>query len=484
MYVYLSVCLSVFDGHQVLEQFLSTSISPTNELAESYLVGNRLVTFLSVVLPTHPEYFAQDEQLTALRHHSESQLEELLQYMEELGLLIDELQYNRYILQDLDYLTPDETDANLTATTAEIDTSSDYDNDDYDGPDNHSRMTDTSMASIKFQQTVARVVADSVAQDPPPPPPLTRTHGHVVPSNSNTSTTTTAATSRRLIRPESPELQVRIMANSNTRRHDHEDSNNNNNNTMTNQPLYDDSSEWQMDMSWDASFSDFARAEGSRGADERSTPSRMDVLISDKEEPGVLIEEAHAQIPPQQHHATPTMNRIPKLKQPPAVPPRSTRAKAATSATADAMSKVFACATTITRPPTVRRQTTITWKDLLEAEEKQTDEPPPTTRTNKPKDDDDDPFAMKTRIEERWERAERDRERPGWERAERDRGRERPRWERAERERPDLQEWRQPRNLWEDPYHGGPYTGEETSMMVPQKNLLQHFKGCVRCLVD
>ena len=81
--------------------FLSTSISEPSELQESYLVGNRLVKFLSVVLPTHEEYLCPDANLAAMRHKSQAHLIELLQYMEELALLIDEMQYNKYILQDL-----------------------------------------------------------------------------------------------------------------------------------------------------------------------------------------------------------------------------------------------------------------------------------------------------------------------------------------------------------------------------------------------
>jgi len=68
-------------------------------------VGNRLVKFLSIVLPTHYEYFSNNVKLQALRKRSQGQLVELLQYLEEVAVVIDELEYNKYILRDL---TPEE----------------------------------------------------------------------------------------------------------------------------------------------------------------------------------------------------------------------------------------------------------------------------------------------------------------------------------------------------------------------------------------
>lgn len=86
---------------RVLEKFLSSNIAERNELIKSYLVGNRLFKFLSVVLPTHNQYFSTDPRLEELRKDSESKLLNLLEYMEELELMIDEMEYNRYILEDL-----------------------------------------------------------------------------------------------------------------------------------------------------------------------------------------------------------------------------------------------------------------------------------------------------------------------------------------------------------------------------------------------
>lgn len=106
--------------NRVLEQFLSSNIAERNDLIESYLVGNRLFKFLSVVLPTHHQYFSSNPKLEELRYRSEKQFMDLLECMEELELMIDEMEYNRYILKDL---TPSETKDNSgggKSTTNEI----------------------------------------------------------------------------------------------------------------------------------------------------------------------------------------------------------------------------------------------------------------------------------------------------------------------------------------------------------------------------
>ena len=86
---------------QVLEQFLNKFVADRDELNESYLVGTRLVKFLSTVLPTHTDYFATDPVLDEMRAQSQSQLVQLLQYLEQLALIIDECEENNYILNDL-----------------------------------------------------------------------------------------------------------------------------------------------------------------------------------------------------------------------------------------------------------------------------------------------------------------------------------------------------------------------------------------------
>ena len=156
--------------NRVLEQFLSSNIAERNELIESYLVGNRLFKFLSIVLPTHHQYFSLDQNLEELRHRSESQLMELLDYIEELELMIDEMEYNGYILNDL---TPSEMhgtrggnetshitnemafdDGGIngeflegSSDTKQNDNSDDYDNDN----DNNNNTTKMAKAKIRMQ---------------------------------------------------------------------------------------------------------------------------------------------------------------------------------------------------------------------------------------------------------------------------------------------------------------------------------------------
>jgi hypothetical protein len=99
---------------------LSSNIAERNDLIESYLVGNRLFKFLSVVLPTHHQYFSSEPRLEELRNGSELQIMELLEYMEELELMIDEMEYNRYILKDLTPTEPQENTGRENITTNEI----------------------------------------------------------------------------------------------------------------------------------------------------------------------------------------------------------------------------------------------------------------------------------------------------------------------------------------------------------------------------
>ena len=69
-------------------------------------MGNRLVKFMSRVLPTHKDYFSADPRLIQMRVDSQSQLIELLQYLEELALIIDEEEYQEFIRMNLSVEEP------------------------------------------------------------------------------------------------------------------------------------------------------------------------------------------------------------------------------------------------------------------------------------------------------------------------------------------------------------------------------------------
>jgi hypothetical protein len=67
-------------------------VDTKDELLQAYLVGNRLETFLTDVLPQHPEYEEKETQ---------EQLETVQLYLEKMALLIDQQAYQDYILSVL-----------------------------------------------------------------------------------------------------------------------------------------------------------------------------------------------------------------------------------------------------------------------------------------------------------------------------------------------------------------------------------------------
>ncbi|KAG7354710.1 hypothetical protein IV203_004066 [Nitzschia inconspicua] len=177
---------------RVLEQFLTGSISEREDLIERYLIGNRLFKFLSIVLPTHTDYFSAEPNLAALRVKSQNQLIDLLQCMEELELMIDEMEYNAYILTDLtpgqrdyhNFSGSDETsttvqntsqssfeaEGNCWAPRNEIlaenaETRNSFSPEDFGGESSHDRQSYHSRRSFRsetsdaFAQRVAAVVA-------------------------------------------------------------------------------------------------------------------------------------------------------------------------------------------------------------------------------------------------------------------------------------------------------------------------------------
>lgn len=83
---------------QVLDQFLHHPIDTRDEMLEAYMVGQRLVKFLSVILPTHLEYSNQiDIRYKAARERSLEQLAVVTKYVDQIALLIDKQEHEDYI---------------------------------------------------------------------------------------------------------------------------------------------------------------------------------------------------------------------------------------------------------------------------------------------------------------------------------------------------------------------------------------------------
>jgi hypothetical protein len=87
-------------ANQVLDQFANHPIANRAELEKAYLLGTRLVKFLSTVLPTHPDYMLG---ATALeRDQSHEQLLQLIQFLDQMARIIDEQEHSAYISRVLE----------------------------------------------------------------------------------------------------------------------------------------------------------------------------------------------------------------------------------------------------------------------------------------------------------------------------------------------------------------------------------------------
>ena len=85
-------------AYQVLDQFLQHPIETREELLEAFLIGTRLLKFLQVILPTHPEY----AQLPARQlEHVEETVHDLTRYTDEIALMIDQDEHEAYITRVL-----------------------------------------------------------------------------------------------------------------------------------------------------------------------------------------------------------------------------------------------------------------------------------------------------------------------------------------------------------------------------------------------
>eukprot|EP00978_Attheya_sp_CCMP212_P005996 scaffold13482_cov46-Attheya_sp.AAC.1 len=74
----------------------------TEKVDDAFLMGNRIVSFLSHGLPTHPNYNSTRSSMVRLRKMSQITLEEVSQQVQSLAKHIDERELDNYIFNDLD----------------------------------------------------------------------------------------------------------------------------------------------------------------------------------------------------------------------------------------------------------------------------------------------------------------------------------------------------------------------------------------------
>jgi hypothetical protein len=91
---------------QILVQFRQMASTASTDTEEKYIMGNRLVTFLSEALPQHPEY--KNTAVKSLCQKSFQDLSWMRQEMEDLAVSIDEEQLNHYVMHDFDPLQGDD----------------------------------------------------------------------------------------------------------------------------------------------------------------------------------------------------------------------------------------------------------------------------------------------------------------------------------------------------------------------------------------
>ena len=85
-------------SEKVFEQFLQHPIDTREDLIEAYLIGSRLSQFWSTVLPTHPDYFHNDNpRLSVLRDESQQHMVELVTYLEQIAKMLDRMEHELYV---------------------------------------------------------------------------------------------------------------------------------------------------------------------------------------------------------------------------------------------------------------------------------------------------------------------------------------------------------------------------------------------------
>jgi hypothetical protein len=339
--------------------------------------------------------------------------------MEELALLMDEMQYNKYILQDL---TPEEKTlmSELTASTAQNTTLNDTTLTSIDIIENKENVND--FRSAARNKEVAGREEHSVD---------TSTDYFSIRSNGMSgmwSSQTSVRSSSRSLQKFEQKVAAVVVAGENdddpNRGHSYSSRRHHVAAVLKSQPPSQPSRQPPLsddDFSWDTSFSEFDPPSAG------SSTHNIDLLL---EEPPPTKSQSHSKTSSQPQKSS-SFKGYPKLRQPPAAPPRHTRPRG------DA-----------------HRQSMPVPESASVIEEKKSDtsdsipEPP-----------------MKTKIEERWERAQRAQQQQNWE-------------DHCKMEEyiPDHKS-----RIRTDPYHD---ESSLTSTYATNKRLLEHFKGCVRCLLD
>lgn len=102
-------------SERVMDQF-NTSFENDKDIENTFIMGNRLLSFLTEALPQHPSYM--HAVVLKQREKSIGGLVQVKKRIEELSHRIDEDQLNHYIANDFDPI-PDDDDSS-SASTAEI----------------------------------------------------------------------------------------------------------------------------------------------------------------------------------------------------------------------------------------------------------------------------------------------------------------------------------------------------------------------------
>jgi hypothetical protein len=94
--------------HQALDQFYKLYNNRT-ELEETYLMGHRMISFLSEYLPRHPDYISPE--VAELRQESLQELLHIRHCLEDVALRIDEYHVNK-LIDEFDPILDDDSMSN------------------------------------------------------------------------------------------------------------------------------------------------------------------------------------------------------------------------------------------------------------------------------------------------------------------------------------------------------------------------------------